>query len=381
MAEINVKQLRTVRIGFMPLTDCASLVMAAECGFDRQYGIRIVLSRETSWANVRDKLGSGALDAAHVLYGLMYGVQLGIGCQQQAMAVLMNLSRNGQAVTLSRALAEQGAVDGPSLARHMREAPRGYAFAHTFPTGNHAMLLYYWLAAHGIDPLRHARALTVPPAQMVGSLRAGMIDGFCAGEPWGQRAIDDGVGVTAVTSQQIWPDHPGKVLGTTAAFAASDPGTCRAMIAAVLDASRWIEASTANKQHTATVLAGSAYLNTGREAIAARLVGRYDNGTGSQWTDEKALSFHGDGEVNFPYLSDGMWFMTQQRRWGLLRDEPDYLGQAQAVNRIDLYRGAAEMTGTSVPSSPMRSSTLIDGVAWDGSDPRGYAQSFSIELG
>ncbi|MDQ1831218.1 CmpA/NrtA family ABC transporter substrate-binding protein [Massilia scottii] len=381
MAEINVKQLRTVRIGFMPLTDCASLVMAAECGFDRQYGIRIVLSRETSWANVRDKLGSGALDAAHVLYGLMYGVQLGIGCQQQAMAVLMNLSRNGQAVTLSRALAEQGAVDGPSLARHMREAPRGYAFAHTFPTGNHAMLLYYWLAAYGIDPLRHARALTVPPAQMVGSLRAGMIDGFCAGEPWGRRAIDDGVGVTAVTSQQIWPDHPGKVLGTTAAFAASDPGTCRAMIAAVLDASRWIEASTANKEQTATVLAGSAYLNTGREAIAARLVGRYDNGTGSQWTDEKALSFHGDGEVNFPYLSDGMWFMTQQRRWGLLRDEPDYLGQAQAVNRIDLYRGAAEMTGTSMPSSPMRSSTLIDGVAWDGSDPRGYAQSFPIQMG
>ncbi|MDQ1921753.1 CmpA/NrtA family ABC transporter substrate-binding protein [Massilia pseudoviolaceinigra] len=381
MAEINVKQLRTVRIGFMPLTDCASLVMAAECGFDRQYGIRIVLSRETSWANVRDKLGSGALDAAHVLYGLMYGVQLGIGCQQQAMAVLMNLSRNGQAVTLSRALAEQGVVDGPSLARRMREAPRVYTFAHTFPTGNHAMLLYYWLAAHGIDPLRHARALTVPPAQMVGSLRAGMIDGFCAGEPWGQRAIDDGVGVTAVTSQRIWPDHPGKVLGTTAAFAGSDPGTCRAMIAAVLDASRWIEASKANKEQTATVLARSAYLNTGREAIEARLMGQYDNGAGSQWMDEKALSFHGDGEVNFPYLSDGMWFMTQQRRWGLLRDEPDYLGQAQAVNRIDLYRGAAEMTGTSVPSSPMRSSTLIDGVEWDGSDPQGYAQSFRIHPG
>jgi nitrate/nitrite transport system substrate-binding protein len=240
------------------------------------------------------------------------------------------------------------------------------------------MLLYYWLAAHGVDPLRHARALTVPPSQMVGSMRAGMIDGFCAGEPWGQRAIDEGVGVTAVTSQQIWPDHPGKVLGTTAAFAASEPGTCRAMIAAVLDASRWIEASAANKEQTATVLAGPAYLNAGRDAIAARLLGRYDNGAGTQWTDAQALSFHGDGEVNFPYLSDGMWFMTQQRRWGLLRDEPDYLGEARAVNRIDLYNGAAEMTGTQVPASAMRSSTLVDGMRWDGSDPRGYAESFPI---
>ncbi|NHZ90507.1 nitrate ABC transporter substrate-binding protein [Massilia sp. CCM 8733] len=378
MAGIINNQLRTVRIGFMPLTDCASLVMAAECGFDRQYGIRIMLSRETSWANVRDKMKSGALDAAHVLYGLMYGVQLGIGCQRQAMAVLMNLSRNGQAVTLSRTLAEQGALDGPSLARHLRDMPRSATFAHTFPTGNHAMLLYYWLAAHGIDPMRQARALTVPPNQMVGSLRAGMIDGFCAGEPWGQHAIDEGVGVTAVTSQQIWPDHPGKVLGATAAFAASEPGTCRAMIAAVLDASRWIEASTANKERTATVLAGSAYLNTGRDAIAARLAGQYDNGAGARWTDERALSFHGDGEVNFPYLSDGMWFMTQHKRWGLLREEPDYLGAAQAVNRIDLYRGAAEMTGTQLPASSMRSATLTDGVRWDGSDPRGYAESFSI---
>lgn len=365
----------------MPLTDCASLVMAAECGFDRQYGIRIVPSRETSWANVRDKMKAGALDAAHVLYGLMYGVQLGIGCQAQAMAVLMNLSRNGQAVTLSRALAEQGAVDGPGLARHMRDTPRSYTFAHTFPTGNHAMLLYYWLAAHGIDPLRQARALTVPPAQMVGSMQAGMIDGFCAGEPWGQRAIDERVGVTAVTSQQIWPDHPGKVLGTTAAFAASEPGICRAMIAAVLDASRWIEASTANKEQTAAVLAGPAYLNTDSDAIAARLLGQYDNGAGKQWADAQALRFHGDGEVNFPYLSDGMWFMTQQRRWGLLREEPDYLGQARAVNRIDLYKGAAEMTGTQLPASAMRSSTLIDGVRWDGSDPRGYAQSFPIHHG
>jgi len=369
--------LRTVRIGYLPLTDCASLLMAVERGFDRQYGIRIVLSRETSWASVRDKLGSGALDAAHVLYGLVYGVQLGIGCQQTDMAVLMNLSRNGQSITLSRALAKEGAVDGPSLARRMQAAPRAYTFAQTFPTGNHAMLMNYWLAAHGIDPLRQARAVTVPPAQMVSSLRSGMIDGFCAGEPWGQRAVGEDIGVTVATSQQIWPDHPGKVLGTTAAFAQQHPDTCRAMVAALLEAGRWIQASDEHKRATAAVLAGPACLNIEPGAILPRLLGEYDDGMGRQWKDAHALRFYGGGEVNFPYLSDGMWFMTQQRRWGLLKQDPDYRSVAAMVNRIDLYEGAARMSGVPVPGSALRSSTLIDGVVWDGSDPLAYAASFT----
>ncbi len=372
------KELQSVRVGFMPLTDCASLVIAAEQGFDRKHGIELVLSRETSWANVRDKLTAGTLDAAHVLYGLVYGVQLGIGCQQTDMAVLMNLSRNGQAITLSRALGELAAADGATLARGLKTARRAYTFAHTFPTGNHAMLLYYWLAAFGIDPFRDARMVTVPPTQMGSSLQAGMIDGFCAGEPWGQRAIDEQVGVTVATSQQIWPDHPGKVLGTTAAFAERHPDTCRALVAALLDAAKWLDASDDNRASAATLLARPAYLNTPAPVIAARLLGQYDNGLGQHWSDPHALGFYDDGAVNFPYLSDGMWFMTQQRRWGLVRQDPDYLGVAKAVSRIDLYRGAAEMTGTALPTSPMRSSTLIDGAVWDGQDPGAYAASFTI---
>ncbi|MDC8758230.1 CmpA/NrtA family ABC transporter substrate-binding protein [Janthinobacterium fluminis] len=369
----------TVRVGFLPLTDCASLVMAAVLGFDRRYGIKIELRREASWAAVRDKLGSGELDAAHALYGLVYGVQMGIGGPQRDMAVLMNLNHNGQAITLSRALAGQGAVDGASLAGLMRARPRAYTFAQTFPTGTHAMYLYYWLAAHGIAPFRDARVVTVPPPQMVANLDAGHIDGFCAGEPWGHQAILDGVGVTAATTQQIWPDHPGKALGTRREFAAQNPHTCRALIAAVLDAGKWIEASVANKRRMVEVIAAADYLNTGRGAIEERILGHYQNGLGKRWDDANSLKFHREGAVNFPYLSDGMWFMTQHRRWGLLKDEPDYLGVAGAVNQVALYREAAVMTGTALPAGLMRSATLIDGKVWDGSDPAAYAASFDIQ--
>lgn len=370
--------LTTLRVGYLPLTDAASLVMASERGFDRQYGIRIELSRESSWANVRDKLRSGALDAAHALYGMVCGVELGIGGQRQDMAVLMNLSRNGQAITLSQALALRGETDDIKRVQAMRSGGHAYTFAHTFPTGNHAMLLYYWLASLGVDPLRHVRTLTVPPPQMVASLRAGTIDGFCVGEPWGERAVQEGIGVTAVTSQQIWPDHPGKVLGATAAWTDAHPDAARALVAAVLEAARWIDASEANKRATAAVMAGALLLATPVETIAPRLLGHYDDGRGKHWEDPNALAFFRQGEVNFPYLSDAMWFMTQHRRWGLLREDPDYAGAAARLCRIDLYREAAQMAGVAAPPTSLRSAVLCDGSVWDGSDPAGYAASFAI---
>lgn len=369
---------QAVRVGFNPLTDCASVVMAAVLGFDEQYGIRIELSRETSWAGVRDKLITGELDAAHALLGMVYGTQLGIGAQRHDMAVLMNLNRNGQAITLSKRLAQQGAVDGPSLAALMQSDRRQYVFAQTFPTGTHAMWLYYWLAAHGIDPLRDARAITVPPAQMVYNLAEGHMDGFCAGEPWGARAVMDGVGVTVATSQEIWPDHPEKVLGASAAFVDAHPNTCRALVAAVLAASRWIDASAANRRAMAEILSSGCYVGTDRAAILPRILGRYDNGMGKQWQDEHPLCFHQDGAANYPYLSDGIWFMTQFRRWGLLRSHADYDATARAVTRLQLYREAAELAGVAVPASAARSSTFTDGGVWNGADPEAYVASFAL---
>jgi nitrate/nitrite transport system substrate-binding protein len=367
-----------VRIGFIPLTDCASVVMASVLGFDKKYGIKIVPTKEASWAGVRDKLVNGELDMAHVLYGLVYGVHLGVGGPKKDMAVLMTLNRNGQGLTLSKKLADKGAVDLQSLARLMATDKREYTFAQTFPTGTHAMWLYYWLASAGVNPMKDAKVITVPPPQMVANMRVGNMDGFSVGEPWNHRAIADGIGISAATSQDVWKDHPEKVLGTTSDFVRKYPNTARAAIMAVLEASRWIDAGLKNKNQMAETIADKAYVNTSVDVINQRILGRYQNGLGKTWDDPNHMKFFDDGAVNFPYLSDGMWFLTQHRRWGLLKQHPDYLAVARQINQIELYTQAASQLKVAVPKDVMRSSKLIDGVVWDGKDPARYADSFKV---
>jgi nitrate/nitrite transport system substrate-binding protein len=375
----DAPEKKEVKIGFIPLTDCASVVMASVLEIDKKYGIKIVPSKEASWASVRDKLVNGDIDASHVLYGLIYGVQLGIAGPKKDMAVLMTLNHNGQAITLSKKLADKGAVDGASLAALMKKEPREYTFAQTFPTGTHAMWLYYWLAANGIHPFKDAKTIVVPPPQMVANMRVGNMDGYCVGEPWGHRAIADGIGVTVITTQDIWKDHPEKVLGCTADFVQKYPNTCRAMTAAIIDAGRWIDASLSNRMKMAETVAATSFVNTSVDVINQRILGRYQNGMGKTWDDPNHMKFYNDGYVSFPYLSDGMWFLTQHRRWGLLKEDPDYLAVAKKVNQIELYRQAATLAKASVPTDPMRSSRLLDGVVWDGRDPKKYALAFPVK--
>lgn len=367
-----------VRIGFIPLTDCAPIVMASVLGLDKKHGVTIIPSKETSWAGLREKLASGGLDFAHVLYGLIYGMHLGIAGQQHDMSVLMGLNQNGQGITLSNQLRDAGAVDGESLKKAISANPRTYTFAHTFPTGTHAMWLYYWLAAYGIDPVKDIRAVTVPPPQMVANMRIGNMDGFCVGEPWNARSIADKVGFSAATSQDIWADHPEKVLGARTDFVRQHPNTARAVTAAILEAGKWIDDSPENTRKAAQTIAAKSYVNVSPDIIVDRMLGRYTNGLGKAWTDKHPMRFYGEGAATFPYLSDGMWFLTQHKRWGLLDKHPDYLAVARQVNRIDLYKQAATAAGAALPASESRSSRLMDGVVWDGSNPAAYADSFKI---
>jgi nitrate/nitrite transport system substrate-binding protein len=376
----DAPEKKEVKIGFIPLTDCSSVVMASVMDFDKKYGIKIVPSKEASWAGVRDKLVNGELDAAHVLWGLIYGVQMGLGGPKKDMAILMNLNHNGQAMTLSRKLYDKGVKDATGLAALIAKEKGEYTFAQTFPTGTHAMWLYYWLASYGVHPFQDVKTITVPPPQMVANMRVGNMDGYCVGEPWPNRAVVDKIGFTAETTQGIWKDHPEKALGTTAEFVQKYPNTARAMTAAIIDAGRWIDASLSNRQKTAEVVSDKSYVNTDKEVIVARMLGRYDNGIGKTWDDKDHMKFHNDGYVNFPYLSDGMWFMTQHRRWGLLKEEPDYLTVAKKVNRIDIYKDAATMAKAQMPKDPMRTSKLIDGVVWDGKDPKKYAGGFKVKV-
>ena len=367
-----------VKIGFIPLTDCASVAVAAEKGFDKKYGIKITPSKEASWAGVRDKLVNGELDASHVLYGLVYGLQLGVGGPQKDMAVLMNLNHNGQAITLNNQIKAKGVTDGAGLAKLVKAEPKEWTFAQTFPTGTHAMWLYYWMATYGIDPFKDVKVITVPPPQMVANMRVDKMDGYCVGEPWNARAIHDKIGFTAVTTQDIWTDHPEKVLGTTAEFVQKYPNTARAMVAAIIDASKYID-TMSNRSEVARIISSKSYVNTEFEVIEDRMLGQYDNGIGKKWQDANYMKFYNDGKVGFPYLSDGMWFLTQHKRWGLLKDHPDYLAVAKKVNQIELYKQAASMTNTAVPKDAMRTSKLIDGTVWDGKNPKAYADGFKVK--
>ena len=373
----DAPEKKEVKIGFIPLTDCASVVIASVMKFDEKYGIKIIPSKEASWASVRDKLVNGELDASHVLYGLIYGVHMGVGGPKKDMSVLMSLNHNGQAITLSNQLKDKGAIDGPKLKALIYREKREYVFAQTFPTGTHAMWLYYWLATHGINAMADVKAIVVPPPQMVANMRVGNMDGFCVGEPWGNRAIYDKIGFTAETTQGIWKDHPEKTLGCTSEFVQKYPNTARAMVAAILDASKFIDVM-ANRKKVSEIIGDKSYVNCPVDVIDQRMEGEYDNGIGKKWKDPDYMKFYNDGSVNFPYLSDGMWFLTQHKRWGLLKDDPDYLAIAQKVNRIDVYTDAAAMAKVPVPKNPMRTSKLIDGTVWDGKNPKAYAASFKI---
>jgi nitrate/nitrite transport system substrate-binding protein len=375
----DAPEKKEVKIGFIPLTDCASVVMASQLELDKKYGVKIIPTKEASWASVRDKLVNGEIDFAHVLYGLIYGVQMGIGGAKKDMSALMTLNRNGQGITISKKLAEKGAVDGASLAKLMAAEKREYTAAQTFPTGTHAMWLYYWLASHGLNPIKDLKVITVPPPQMVANMRVGNMDMYCVGEPWNHRAIADGIGVSGATTQDIWKDHPEKVLGATAEFVKKNPNTARAVVSAILEAGKWIDAGLVNKNKMADTISQQAYVNTSRDVIIDRILGRYQNGLGKTWDDPNHMKFFDDGAVNFPYLSDGMWFLTQHRRWGLLKEDPDYLAVAKQVNAIDIYKQAAAAAKVAVPKSDMRSSKLMDGVVWDGTKPKEYAASFKVK--
>ena len=193
------------------------------------------------------------------------------------------------------------------------------------------------------------------------------------------RLASNGSGVTAQTTQDIWQDPLEKVLATTGDFAKKNPNICRAVTAAILEASRWIDAGLQNKNKMPETIADKSYVNTSVDAINQCIWGRYQNGMGKTWDDPNFMKFFSDGAVNFPCLSEGMGFLTQHKRWGLLKDHPNDLAVARQINQIDLYKQAAAASKTPVPKDLMRTSKLIDGVVWDGKDPKKYADSFAIK--
>ncbi|MDF0505342.1 CmpA/NrtA family ABC transporter substrate-binding protein, partial [Burkholderia cenocepacia] len=257
-----------LRLGFVALSDAAPLIVAQRLNLGARHGLSLELSRQPSWAAVRDKLLSGELDAAHALYGLVCGLQLGIGGPRADMAALMVLNRNGQAITLSGGLAD-AYRETANVRAAFATLGRKPLLAQTFPTGTHAMWLNAWLASHGVDPLRDVRSVVIPPPEMVAALAGGELDGFCAGEPWHAVAEACGAGRTVAVTSEIWPDHPEKVLATRRDFVALYPATARALVRTLVDACAWLD-SAAHRREAADWLASPDALGVPARLIAPR---------------------------------------------------------------------------------------------------------------
>jgi ABC-type nitrate/sulfonate/bicarbonate transport system substrate-binding protein len=368
-----------IRLGFVALSDAAPLVAAKILEFGHRHGLTLELCRQPSWAAIRDKLLAGEIDAAHALYGLVYGVQLGIGGPQGDMAVLMVLNRNGQAITLSNRLADALQARG-NLKDALGVLGRRPVFAQTFPTGTHAMWLYYWLAALGVHPLRDIRSVVIPPPQMVDALIDGELDGLCVGEPWNAVAEARDAGKTVALTSEIWPDHPEKVLASRRDFVTRYPNTARALIQTLLEACRWLDGP-GHRTDISTWLAAPELVGAPQELIAARLLGSDDAAQFSARRQSQPppqlIKFFDHGAVNYPRASDGLWFLTQYRRWGMLSGNHDDAAIAAAISQTALYREAAVLTGVHVPDE-IRTDVLIDGRSWDGQDPMAYVDGFAI---
>jgi nitrate/nitrite transport system substrate-binding protein len=362
----------TVKIGFIALTDCASVVLAHELGFFKQRGVDVQLVKQASWPATRDALANGDIHAAHALFSLPLSVATGIGgtaAQAQKLRIAMVLNQNGQAITLKKDWAAAGYGD-LKKAKTVMKGGDGQTYAMTFPGGTHDTWLRYWLLAMGI-PMTVPQIIPIPPPQMVANMKVGNMDGFCVGEPWPGVAAKDGVGFTHIATQDIWQNHPEKALVVNNDFATSRRADLKKVMGAVLEASKWLD-FTFNREKTADTLSRPEYVNAPADVIKDRLNGRYDLGAGLGVKTFKGdqMRFHRAGKVNFPRRGHAIWFMTQYVRFGLLKSLPNVNAIAKQMILTDLYKEVAAAEKVSVPADDMAPFAVkLDGVTFDPKNP------------
>jgi nitrate/nitrite transport system substrate-binding protein len=367
-----------IRIGIIPLTDCSSVAMASELGLFAKHGVNVQVSREASWANVRDKLLSGDLEASHCLFGMPFSVYTGVGGPAgKELPIAMILNTNGQATTLSTeffrpkvgyGVAELGKVR--ELVQEAKAKGRELTFAMTFPGGTHDLWMRNWLAAAKV-PQDSVKIITIPPPQMVANMKVHNMDGYNVGEPWGGVAAKEGFGFTQLATQDMWKHHPEKALVLNQAFLQQRPDDVKAVMRAVLEAAAWLDVPE-NRSKAAPIVGGQAYVNAPADVIDARLAGTYDLGGGlgmKQFTDDSML-FSDAGKVNFPRNGHGIWFMSQYVRFGMLKEAPDYAAVSRRLIQQDLYRDVARDMSVAIPNDDMATITpQIDGITFDPKDP------------
>jgi len=402
-----------LRLGYIPLNDAAPLIVAKTQGFFAAEGLDVELAREASWANIRDKVQFGLLDAAHMLGPLPIACSLGLSGPAIPMITPLSLNLNGSAITVSAALAAAmraadpgGMAQRPRTAGPLRaviEARKAageppLSFAVVFPYSMHNYELRYWLAQAGIDPDNDLRLVITPPPRMAQRLASGEIDGFCVTAPWNALAVAEGTGEIMTYASEIWRVGPDKVLGLTAEWAGRHPNTLQAMLRAILRAAVWCD-EPGNRAELGVIMAGPDYLAAPVEVVSQSLVGSPAYSPGEPGAPSLDYIIYHRYAASFPWRSHAVWFLTQMLRWGQIGDEVDIAAVAEAVYRPDLFRTAAAALGEPAPlvedklegahdrfwrldeaTLPIRMAPdlFFDGRLFDAGQPRRYAASFEI---
>lgn len=403
--------------GFIKLTDMAPLAIAKELGYFEDEGLYVTIEAQSNWKNVLDRVIDGQLDGSHMLAGQPIAAGAGFG-RQAALVTPFSMDLNGNGITVSNevwskmkpnvALDDQQKPIHPISAESLKPVIEEYknngnAFkmGMVFPVSTHNYEIRYWLAAAGIHPGFYtanniqgqvdAEVLlsVTPPPQMPATLEAGTIYGYCVGEPWNQQAVFKGIGVPVTTNYDVWKNNPEKVFVMTKEFTEKYPNTAVAVTKALIRAGKWLD-TPGNRPEAVGILSMPEYVGADSVVIANSMTGSFEFEKGDKRSMPDFNVFF-RYHATYPYYSDGIWFLTQMRRWGQIPESKPadwYSSTIKDIYRPDIWSKAANLlleegylSKEEIPSTdgfkPL-SSDFIDGLPYNGKDPIGYINSFEI---
>lgn len=394
-AKANPKlETTAAKLGFIALTDAAPLFVADEKGFFKKHGMtNVEVVKQASWGATRDNLVLGAdksgIDGAHILTPMPYLIASGAMTANNVatpMYILARLNLAGQCISVASEFAALKVGANASefkkalLAKKASGKPINAAM--TFPGGTHDMWMRYWLAAAGIDPVKDINTIVVPPAQMVANMKVGTMDTFCVCEPWNLQLINQKIGYTAITTGELWHNHPEKAFAMRAAYVDKNPNATNALLKAVMEAQMWCE-NPANRMEVAQICAKRRWINAPVEDVADRVKGDFDYGTGRVVKNSPEQMRYWKDFASYPFQSHDLWFLTENIRWGYLPRNTNVNALIKQVNREDLWRKAAKELG--VPAKEIPTSTsrgvekFFDGKVFDPANPSAYLNSQAIK--
>lgn len=373
------------KLGFIALTDASPLIIAKEKGLFAKYGLpNVEVLKQASWGATRDNivLGSqgGGIDGAHILSPMPYQFTLGVGARKTPMYILARLNTNGQGISVGNDLKNVqvglNAAGAKAKFAQMKAAGNLAKVAMTYRGGTHDLWVRYWLAAAGINPDTDVSTIVIPPPQMVANMKAGTQDVFCVGEPWNGQLVNQKIGYTATTTSEIWMNHPEKALGMRADWVDKYPNAAKALIAAIMEAQQWCDK---NRPAMCAITAGRQYINVPINDILPRLQGKINYGDGRNVSGSAHLMKFWADNAGFPFKSHDTWFVTENKRWGIIDNDVDTKALVNKVNRSDLWREVAKQYGIPAPADSRGVERFFDGKTFDWTNPSAYLASQPVK--